>query len=212
MFIATHWTPCLHYNYFQLLGCIFHYLSAQAACGRKNTCAPLAKKHCFCKGVINHGQQCGKLWAEAMLVQPGLPCLPVKGVTWLTLGEINMGQVSFLVFSSAPFGKLTMLDRGEEKQMLLRASPPFQFSGAQRFMHTLLFVCSVGEHRAHCVSTAIYHTCQSSLYWLSLSIPSKRSQRIKIALRCSKVWPSTLSRQEAGETNIRVRKPATFEW
>lgn len=61
-------------------------------------------------------------------------------------------------------GKLTLLDGREEKQMVLRASPPFQLSSAERFMHKLLFVCRVGEHRAHCVSTAIYQTCQGSLY------------------------------------------------
>lgn len=52
--------------------------------------------------MINHGQKCGKLRAKAMLLLPGLPCLLFRSITRLTLGEINLGKVSFPIYSSVP--------------------------------------------------------------------------------------------------------------
>lgn len=135
-----------------------------------------------------------------MLVQPSLPCLPFKGVTWLTLGEINLAGVSFPVYSRAPLENSQCSLTGR-KNKCCREPLHLSDSAARRDLctHSCLFakwestghiVCQrqfIKPVRAVCID---YHC----------PFHQKRSQRIKFTPQCSKVWPSTLSRKDAGDT------------
>ena len=98
----------------------------------------------------------------------------------LALDKINVREVSPSK-QHYILGKLTMCAHRKENKCCesKREAPslPLQFNSAGRFMHTILFVCRVGEREAYCMSSAIYQTLLCSLYWLSMSTRSERKKK-----------------------------------
>lgn len=155
------------------------------------------------KSVINHRQRCGKQQAKAMLVQHCPPCLLVKGTAALHWKRLMCARYHLVNITSLENSQCVLT---EGKQMLWeqREAPllPLQFNSTGRFMHTIQFVCRVGEHEAYCMSRAIYQTLLCSLYWLSMSAHSKKSQQSYSHRRSIKVcqkWEISCGKKCEGE-------------
>lgn len=135
-------------------------------------------------------------------------CVPVKGVTWLTLREINLGEAPLPVYSGAPLENSQCSLAGRENKCC-REPLHLSNSAARRDLCTHSCLFAEWESTGHIV-------CQRQFIKLVRAVcidyhcpfHQKRSQGIKFTPKCSKVWPSTLSRKEARETFTGVRKPA----